>query len=122
MKSWPVPPACPLTSSIPGADRSFRSDEKCNGCGICARVCPVGNIKMSDKKPVWQHHCENCIACYVWCPKEAITGEIVAYNELYHHPGVRLSDMLRRDETRGIAVKNTARLTEKTRNYQEVLK
>ncbi len=107
---------------INGADRSFLSDEKCNGCGICARVCPVGNIKMSDKKPVWQHHCENCIACYVWCPKEAISGEIVVYNELHHHPGVRLSDMLRRDEPTFISIKDTARLTEKTRNYQEVLK
>ncbi len=75
---------------IPRADHSFLYDEKCNGCGICARVCPVNNIEMADKKPVWQHRCENCLACYVWCPKGAIGGDIVAYNEWYHHPGVNL--------------------------------
>jgi ferredoxin len=82
---------------IPLADRSFQIDEKCSGCGICARVCPVNNIKMVDNRPVWQHHCETCCACYSWCPKEAIHGEIVSYNDWYHHPDVKLSDMLRRD-------------------------
>lgn len=45
---------------IPLADRSFCLDEQCNGCGTCTRICPVGNIKMVDNKPVWQHHCETC--------------------------------------------------------------
>lgn len=80
---------------IPLSDSSFLYDEKCNGCGICSRICPVGNIKMVEKKPVWQHHCENCIACYVWCPMEAICGDIVSYNERYHHPDVKLAEMLR---------------------------
>jgi Pyruvate/2-oxoacid:ferredoxin oxidoreductase delta subunit len=41
--------------------RSFQYDEKCNGCGICTRVCPVNNIKMVENRPVWQRHCENCL-------------------------------------------------------------
>jgi ferredoxin len=82
---------------IPLADRSFRTNENCNGCGTCARVCPVNNIKMVDGKPVWQHHCETCYACYGWCPKNAICGDIVAYNDWYHHPEVKLSDMVRRN-------------------------
>ncbi len=82
---------------IPLADRSFRTNENCNGCGTCARVCPVNNIKMVDGKPVWQHHCETCYACYAWCPKNAICGDIVAYNDWYHNPEVKLSDMLKRN-------------------------
>jgi ferredoxin len=82
---------------VPLADRSFRTNENCNGCGVCAKVCPVNNIKMVDNRPVWQHHCETCYACYAWCPQAAIHGEIVSYNEKYHHPEVKLSDMLKRN-------------------------
>jgi ferredoxin len=86
----------PFSELIPLADRSFRTNEKCTGCGTCARVCPVNNIEMVDGKPVWLHHCETCYGCYGWCPKNAICGDIVAYNEWYHHPEVKLSDMLGR--------------------------
>ena len=54
----------PFNELIPIADRSFRVDEKCSGCGICAKVCPADNIKLVDDRPVWQHNCETCLACY----------------------------------------------------------
>lgn len=85
----------PFRDLIPLADRSFRTNEKCNQCGICAKVCPVNNIKIVSGRPEWQHHCETCYGCYQWCPQEAIYGEIVKYNERYHHPDVKISDMLR---------------------------
>lgn len=90
-------PHLPFSELVPFADRSFRYDEKCNGCGICSRVCPVNNIKMVDNRPMWQHHCETCYGCYSWCPQEAVDGEIVSYNERYHHPDVKLSEMLNRN-------------------------
>lgn len=77
------------------ADRSYKVDEdSCTGCGTCVSVCPVENIKMIDGIPGWLHHCENCFACYTWCPSKAIHGEIVAYAERYHHPSVHLRDMI----------------------------
>jgi ferredoxin len=79
---------------IPLADASFQTNENCTGCGTCARVCPVNNIKMVNGKPVWLHHCENCYGCYGWCPKNAVCGDIVAYNDWYHNPEVKLSDMV----------------------------
>lgn len=81
-------------------DRSFFADEKCNGCGICGKVCPVNNIEMVDNRPVWQNRCESCLACVNWCPKEAIQGGILTDKipTRYHHPDVKVSDMLRRNE------------------------
>ena len=90
----------PLKELLPLTDRSFLVDDKCNGCGICARTCPAGNIEIVDKKPVWQNRCESCLACVNWCPKEAIQGSITTTNKKtarYHHPDVKVKDMLGRD-------------------------
>lgn len=76
-------------------DRAFRADANCNGCGICARVCPVSNITMVADRPVWQHHCEQCFACLQWCPQEAIQfGSNTSGGKRYHHPDVKLADMV----------------------------
>jgi ferredoxin len=84
----------PFSELIRVADRGFLVSEKCTGCGVCAQVCPVDNIKIIVGRPEWQHKCETCYACYAWCPQAAVGGEIVAYNPRYHHPAVKLSDML----------------------------
>jgi ferredoxin len=83
----------------PDIDGNFWTDDKCNGCGICARVCPVGNIELVDGRPVWQHRCEKCLACIQWCTKEAIQfKDITLKRRRYHHPDVKLSDVLQRSE------------------------
>ena len=76
-------------------DRSFRADNKCNGCAICSKICPANNIEMVNEKPVWLHRCEQCFACLQWCPQEAIQcGKKTAKYPRYHHPEVTLKDML----------------------------
>ncbi|MEA4926811.1 MAG: EFR1 family ferrodoxin [Syntrophomonadaceae bacterium] len=77
------------------SDRSYEVDDKCDGCGICAGICPVDNIAMADERPAWRHRCESCLACLVWCPRTAISGGILSgREERYHHPRVKLKDML----------------------------
>lgn len=92
----------PFSQLIPTADNSYRCDNtKCKGCGVCVEVCPVNNIKLIDGRPVWQHHCETCYACYNWCPNDAIYGKIVEYNDHRHHPDVKLADMITKNRKSG---------------------
>ena len=86
---------------VPTMDRSFWVDEKCNACGICERICPSGNIELPADRPVWLHHCEQCLACIQWCPAEAIQfGKRTPRYERYHHPEVTLPEMLAISATR----------------------
>jgi flavodoxin/NAD-dependent dihydropyrimidine dehydrogenase PreA subunit len=82
------------SSKIPFMDKDFWADEKCTRCGICAKVCPVNNIKLVDGKPSWLHKCEQCLACLHWCPVEAIQyAKATAGRKRYRHPQIKLEDM-----------------------------
>lgn len=51
----------------------FKAEEdKCTSCGLCARSCPMLNIKMKDGRPQWGPACTMCLRCYHYCPVHAI--------------------------------------------------
>jgi len=49
--------------------------EKCTSCGICARDCPLGAIRMRNRKPVVNDQCSRCGACVKFCPEGALELE-----------------------------------------------
>ena len=57
-------------------DKRFHVEkDRCVKCGICANVCPVGDIKGGHGEyPEWLHHddCLTCFTCYHHCPHHAI--------------------------------------------------
>ena len=46
--------------------------EACTSCERCARICPVGNIRMADGFPVHGDDCVLCLRCFNYCPTLAI--------------------------------------------------
>lgn len=52
--------------------------DKCNGCGLCSKVCVEHNIKIKDKQAnIIIDGCIMCGQCSAVCPKKAIS--IVGY-------------------------------------------
>lgn len=68
--------------------KKFYADNSCVGCGLCARSCPVGAIKMTEGKPKWiKEVCTKCTACINCCPSKAIQyGKATIKRNRYVNP------------------------------------
>jgi ferredoxin/flavodoxin len=75
-------------------DKAFYVNDNCIGCGTCVKICPVGNISLSQSKPHWKNNCANCLACYHHCAQKAIVmvGE-EKHLDRYYHPDIRLEEL-----------------------------
>lgn len=72
------------TNNKTGGWRTFKPKtdfNKCIGCGICAKVCPEGIIKMKKGKEKSKPEtdfdfCKGCGICVTECPVRAIWMEL----------------------------------------------
>jgi len=50
----------------------FLVEKSCTSCGVCEKVCPVGNIKVGEKEVVFSERCIGCLGCTNNCPVNSI--------------------------------------------------
>jgi len=62
----------PLFNRFVIHSKGFWLDEGCTSCSACANSCPVNNIRLQEKRPVWGRECIHCMACVHVCPHEVI--------------------------------------------------
>ena len=92
-----------LYKNIEKLDAIFTVSEACTSCGLCEKLCPVSNIRMTSdqeqpgkEKPEWQHRCEQCMACISWCPVKAIDyGGRTQARRRYQNPRIKAEELFR---------------------------
>ena len=62
----------PLFVRYQMSPKPFHATSECIGCKRCEKSCPVGNITMKERRPVWGKNCTACLACYHVCPEHAV--------------------------------------------------
>ena len=65
----------PMFKRFSMSPRPFHATAECTSCGLCARICPMGNISMTDatpQRPQWGNSCALCLRCYHRCPSHAV--------------------------------------------------
>lgn len=73
--------------------KKFVVDNKCTLCGVCSKVCPSGNIVVSDKVQ-FNNKCEGCLGCVNLCPQNAMHLKNEKSDKRWINPEVSLKELI----------------------------
>lgn len=80
--------------------RKFIVSDACVRCGTCGRVCPRGNITVTDRV-CFGDGCEGCYACLHICPKNAIHLKTERSAARWRNPDVSAAELIRANRQSG---------------------
>lgn len=86
-------------AALPGGTLAglVRITDRCIGCGVCARVCPSGCVRIEDGKAHFDGSCcQGCLACAHACTQKAIALKVPEPNpgSRYRNEHVTLKDIV----------------------------
>lgn len=77
--------------------KSFRITSKCNGCGLCVKLCPTGNIEIVNGKAKHKSKkgCTACYKCFHICPQNAVKllMPVRSNHFQYIHPEIKVAEL-----------------------------
>ena len=77
-----------------GITEEITINETCAGCGLCTRLCPMGNIHIEDGHPKFSQNCISCGACIQNCPMNAIHHCKEKSAVRYRNPHVEVNELI----------------------------
>lgn len=77
--------------------KGYSVDNNCVKCGTCAKVCPMGNIRIGQTVR-FSDNCALCQACIHACPKKAIHLNHERNTERWRNPDVSLAEIISANE------------------------
>lgn len=64
----------------------------CSNCQVCVRVCPRGNIELTDEGPIIGDNCDFCLGCVQHCKNHVLTiNDELNPDERFRNPNIKLS-------------------------------
>jgi ferredoxin len=72
-------------------------NSNCTGCGLCARICPTGNITITSRKPSFAQNCISCGGCIQNCPNTAIHHRKEKSTARYRNPYIKTEELILRN-------------------------
>jgi len=74
----------------------YRVNNKCSGCAVCEKICPVSAIIIKNGRPHFTSKCEHCQGCINLCPLRAIQFGLIKHGAPgYCRPDIQICDLSR---------------------------